>query len=518
MNTPTSLTESLEERVHRLARELERAIKLDRPSILLAVYQSRYVAEEAQQMLAAQLYYLEQTIEDYQITGESNADAPAYLAQQPDRHTTVYFIMGLSAGGGPDGLNAYRALNIRREYFIEHRLRVVVWLTEQEATALPTYAPDFWAFRHRVVEFPDAPIPAAAAERVAARVWEDFSDRTLREDTEAKIALRKALLADLPDSAETQAARVDLLYTLGGLHWATGDFDKAIDYFRQAQVVAADIHDIGKQSWIHNGLGNVYRTLDRTDEAIAAYQRAIELDPKFAYPHNGLGAVYQTLGRTDEAIAAFQRAIELDPKFAYPHNGLGNAYRDLGRTDEALAAYQRAIELDPKFAYPHNGLGNVYDDLGRTAEAIAAYQRAIELGPKDAYPHNGLGYMYQELGRTDDAIAAYQRAIELDPKLAVPRFSLIACLRKLGREAEAAEHLTIARELIGKETEYNRACFEAVCGSVDEALALLKVALEKKQVSLAWARRDPDFEALRSDPRFLALVGAADNRMETRAP
>jgi len=58
-----------------------------------------------------------------------------------------------------------------------------------------------------------------------------------------------------------------------------------------------------------------------------------------------------------------------------------------------------------------------------------------------------------------------------------------------------------------KENEYSRACFESICGNVDEALTLLKVAFEKKQASLEWARRDPDFDFIRDDPRFKALVG-----------
>ena len=76
------------------------------------------------------------------------------------------------------------------------------------------------------------------------------------------------------------------------------------------------------------------------------------------------GVALKQGGKRADALAAYQRAIELDPKDAYPHNGLGNVYRALGRQEEALEAYQRAIELDPKFAAPHNGLGIVYRALG----------------------------------------------------------------------------------------------------------------------------------------------------------
>jgi len=60
--------------------------------------------------------------------------------------------------------------------------------------------------------------------------------------------------------------------------------------------------------------------------------------------------------------------------------------------------------------------------------------------------------------------------------------------------------------LIQKENEYNQACFESICGNMDKALELLEIGLEKKQSSKKWARQDPDFENLRDDSRFKALV------------
>lgn len=67
----------------------------------------------------------------------------------------------------------------------------------------------------------------------------------------------------------------------------------------------------------------------------------------------------------------------------------------------------------------------------------------------------------------------------------------------------------MARESIAHEQEYDRACFEAIAGNTEQALVLLKVALERKQVSPTWAKRDSDLESLRDDPRFQALVTGA---------
>lgn len=326
---------------------------------------------------------------------------------------------------------------------MDHQLRTVFWLTEKEAFYLPRYAPDFWAFRHRTVEFmdtPDADRIRKHADKLAWRDWQGAMStdaRAFTEDTAAKIAYRERMLAELPDTPETTATRFDLLYTLAPLYAAQGEYEKAI----------------------------------------AACQQAIALDPKDASPHHGLGNVYADLGRTDDAIAAYQQAIALDPKNALPHNGLGIVYRQLGRTDDAIASFQQAIELDPKFAAPHNRLGNVYRQLGRTDEAIVAYQQAIKLDPKDTLSHNGLGIVYAELGHTDKATVAFQRAIELDPKY-------------------NGSYLNLAIVSI------NQGQAEVALTYLQEGLALVP---QKRQ----WAANHPNFEALRDDPRFQALVGGS---------
>lgn len=51
------------------------------------------------------------------------------------------------------------------------------------------------------------------------------------------------------------------------------------------------------------------------------------------------------MGKKDEAIQAYDKAIELDPKYAYPWNGKGNALKSLGHTAEANAAFKKAKEL-----------------------------------------------------------------------------------------------------------------------------------------------------------------------------
>jgi len=314
----TEAAESLTERIDRLFRELELAIRWNRPSILLAVYASEFVRADVEAALTARLRELKQSVTPYVVVGEENADIPLQLARDPRKDRTVFFISGLQWGGGIDGRNAYRALNIRREYLVDYHIRAVFWLTKQEETMLPNHAPDFWAFRHRVVEFNDAPATMRSFPLAREMEWRDFKDRDLREDTDAKIAWRATLLHDLPEADETIVVRADLLYQLAALYWAKQDYEKSLAAIQQTLKITEPLEDAAKQAAYYNGMGNIYAAVGRTPEAVAAYQQAATLDPNGIVPLSNLGHLHRAFGQVNDAIAAFEQADVLIKKIVAP--------------------------------------------------------------------------------------------------------------------------------------------------------------------------------------------------------
>jgi superkiller protein 3 len=108
-----------------------------------------------------------------------------------------------------------------------------------------------------------------------------------------------------------------------------------------------------------HSLGHSLYRQKKLDEAIAAYRKAIELDPNSANAYGNLGNALHDQKKLDEAIAAYRKAIELDPRFAEAYINLGNALMDQKKLDEAVAAYRKAIELDPNLAGAYSNLGNV---------------------------------------------------------------------------------------------------------------------------------------------------------------
>ena len=153
-------------------------------------------------------------------------------------------------------------------------------------------------------------------------------------------------------------------------------------------------------------------------------------------------------------------------------------------------------------------LGKLLKDAGEFDEAVVAFQRAISICPnKDLY-HYHLGLVFAAQKNHEKAIDAFQKVVEINPGYTLAHCALAGSYRRLGRDTEANTHIKAALPRLDVETEYNRACFEAICGNTDRAIELLKQALDLKQTSPEWVRGDPDLDFIRDDPRFQALVGA----------
>ncbi|HET9912145.1 MAG TPA: hypothetical protein VFQ13_09670, partial [Anaerolineales bacterium] len=143
---------------------------------------------------------------------------------------------------------------------------------------------------------------------------------------------------------------------------------------------------------------------------------------------------------------------------------------------------------------------------GNFDEQIRHYSEAIHLKPDYAEAYLSRGFIWEAKGNVDNALVDYKKAISLRGDYGLAFISLYSLLQKLGNNIEAMKYEQIARDFLQKENEYNQACFEAMHGNTEKALALLKIGLEKNQATKEWAQRDLDFENLRDDPRFKELV------------
>jgi len=96
------------------------------------------------------------------------------------------------------------------------------------------------------------------------------------------------------------------------------------------------------------------------DQAISDYNKALEIDPKYAEAYNNRGVVYRRKGQYDRAISDYNKALEINPRDAEAYNNRGVAYSIKGQYDRAISDYSQAVEINQRFAEGYYGRGICY--------------------------------------------------------------------------------------------------------------------------------------------------------------
>ena len=185
---------------------------------------------------------------------------------------------------------------------------------------------------------------------------------------------------------------------------------------------------------VWNEKGNIHFQNGAYEDAIRAYNKAIELDRSFGWPYSNLALTYLTLGKFAEAILLYQRSASLlstNVEQATTWNSLGNIYRHLDDYENALNAYQRADELDPEnagrrgsmdlaYSEPNSQnaqvwieLGNLFFKAGSYNEAANSYAKAVKIDPGSGWANSNLAMAFVFQNKYKDAVPLYLKSIEL---------------------------------------------------------------------------------------------------------
>ncbi|WP_445248634.1 tetratricopeptide repeat protein [Microcoleus sp. OTE_8_concoct_300] len=148
----------------------------------------------------------------------------------------------------------------------------------------------------------------------------------------------------------------------------------------------------------YHDLGNSLQESGRFDEAVAAYKKAIELNPNFSWSYHCLGDVLLKLEKWEEAVAAYKKSVELNPDFSWSYHNLGDALLKIRQWEEAAVAYRCEIALNSDFAWSFCNLGDALTKIKQWDEAIATYLKAVEIDGDLPGIYEKLGYA---LGQTE---------------------------------------------------------------------------------------------------------------------
>jgi Flp pilus assembly protein TadD len=167
-----------------------------------------------------------------------------------------------------------------------------------------------------------------------------------------------------------------------------------VSYWRNGEMLWAHTVACTSGNYVaHNTLGFALFDKGHADEAIAHFQKSLEIKPDYAAAHDNLGNALLHKGRVDEAILHFQTALQITPDNEKAHNNLGNALVQKGRMDEAIVHYQTALQIKPDYAVACNNLGNALLQKGSMGEAIIQYQKSLEIKPDSQEVLNNLAWL-----------------------------------------------------------------------------------------------------------------------------
>jgi tetratricopeptide (TPR) repeat protein/TolB-like protein len=223
--------------------------------------------------------------------------------------------------------------------------------------------------------------------------------------------------------------------------------EQAVDLL--ARAIEADPNFVVAQytqGTVHQGLGNRWK-------AAAQFRASTQLDPTYPEPYKALGDLFMAAPRRlfDQAVEAYNKAIELRPFYADAHVGLGDAKAAKGDVDGAVAAYTKALSYNPVNPRVHMSLGKIYyAEKGLYYESVNAYKKAIELDPGSVEARMGLGEVYEDKGLYKEAVEEYRRVIELDGKHTGAMYNLALVYEKTDpREAVAQweRYIALASQL-----------------------------------------------------------------------
>lgn len=159
---------------------------------------------------------------------------------------------------------------------------------------------------------------------------------------------------------------------------AKGDVRRAVEEYRMVALIDRAAYETPRQvAELLKGIGDASGEIDR-----AVFER--DRFPGKAAAHRNLGWAYHANKRYPEALAAFQKALALDPADLDAQRGIANVWLDDDRYPEAIAAYERLLAARPGDAEAHNGLGIALMLAGRRDDALRSFQQAAALDPRFA--------------------------------------------------------------------------------------------------------------------------------------
>ena len=268
----------------------------------------------------------------------------------------------------------------------------------------------------------------------------------------------------------------------------------------------------------------LYRmTKNDMNSALQLFQRAIELDGRYAIAYAGMGETYAWLYiqfdrkdiYLDKALEASLKALMYDATLSEAYASLSLAHFGKKAFDEALVSGKKAIELDSNNHIAFWILGRIYHVTDRDRESVDLFKKAIAINPDFYSAYGDLMIAYERLGEMDkrkeiieQSAQMFPRYLSKHPEDARAHIYFAISLVMAEKIDEAKREAAKALELNPSDTLmlYNAACFYSRLNEKKLATKALKDALTAGYENYESLKRDPDLENIHNEPEYIELL------------
>ena len=263
--------------------------------------------------------------------------------------------------------------------------------------------------------------------------------------------------------------------------------------------------------------------------AIQLFQKAIELDPRYADAYAGLAHSYATFYQLfdrnenylDKASELSLKALMYDNSLPDAYSALGFAYYNKGSFDEGITACKKAIELDTNNFFGYWVLGRIYVAIDKPRDAVEFFTKVVELNPDFYTIYGDLQTAYGRLDNKEKykeilnlGLKVYAKYLSQHPDDARAHMYFATDLAQIGKIEKSKAEAKKALELSPGDPLmfYNAGCFYSQLGEKKLAIDSIKNALASGFSELEWLKRDIDLENIRDEPEFVELVKTAKQK------
>lgn len=265
------------------------------------------------------------------------------------------------------------------------------------------------------------------------------------------------------------------------------------------------------------------RTKSSLQFAIHLFQKAIELDTRYAAAYAGLGESYATLHYdydtkeiwVEKAIESSLKALMYDSTVAEAYAALAMAYFSKKSIQEAETAARKAIELGPNIFTGHWVLARICHVMNRDHEAVELLKKTIELNPDFHTAFGELRMAYERLGDKEKMNDIVQKMLTMFPLYlakhpddARSHIHYATQLAVVGKRDEALQQTNKAIDLSPDDPLmfYNAACVYSRLDQKSLAVETLQKSIVAGLEDYEWIKSDPDFDGIRNEPGYIELM------------